>query len=170
MKVALIGTHGTGKTVVVHDLVAQLKKLNLNVEFLGETVRNCPFPINEQATKQTQEWIMYNQYVNEMVLEDRCRLLICDRSILDGYVYYTSLFEENSLLELFVVEKIKTYKHLFRIPIKEGYLVDDGVRSTKPEFQKRVDEQFDYLLDKLKIPFHNYERLSKTMEIIISDA
>ena len=44
MKIALIGTHGTGKTTLAHELVVTLKKQRKAAEFLAEVVRKNPFP------------------------------------------------------------------------------------------------------------------------------
>ena len=65
MKIALIGTHGTGKTTIAHELVAKLKKQKINADFLGELARHCPFPINEGTTKKSQLWIILNQILKE---------------------------------------------------------------------------------------------------------
>jgi len=46
-KIALIGTHGTGKTTLAHELTAESKKRGIHTEFLGELARECPLPINE---------------------------------------------------------------------------------------------------------------------------
>jgi nicotinamide riboside kinase len=166
MKIALIGTFGTGKTTLAHELIAKLKKKNINAEFLGETARTCPFPINELITKKAQEWIIYAQYLREIEAENKCDLLICDRSVLDGYAYYVHKFDRKNYLEEFIKEKIKEYQLLFMVPIKNSYLKPDGVRSMNTVFQKEVDETFKYLLSELNIPFNNHECLSKTLEKI----
>lgn len=54
MKIALIGTHGTGKTTLAYDIISKLKKKGIDADFLGEVARICPFPINEQTTKKSQ--------------------------------------------------------------------------------------------------------------------
>lgn len=166
MKIALIGTHGTGKTTIAHDLVAQLKKQNVNAGFLGEIARQCPFPINKNTTKESQEWIIYNQYIKELELQRKYEILVCDRSILDGYVYYYNKFRKNKLLENFVKENSKKYDLMFKVPIKENYLKEDGVRETDKKFQINIDKKFDYLLKELKIPFQKYKNLKKVIELI----
>lgn len=168
MKIALIGTHGTRKTTIAHELVAQLKKQKLNAEFLREVARMCPLPINENTTKEAQEWIIFSQYTKELEMKRNGEILLCDRSVLDGYVYYYNKFGENNLLESFVKEKSKSYDILFRVKLNESYLDYDGVRSINPKFQKDIDTGFDYLLEKLEITSQEYKDLNKASETIIN--
>ena len=70
MKIALIGTHGTGKTTIVHEIVSKLKKRGFDVDFLGEIARQCPFPINEKTTKKSQIWMILKQITSEMEIEE----------------------------------------------------------------------------------------------------
>ncbi|MFH1607709.1 MAG: AAA family ATPase [archaeon] len=102
MKIAFIGTHGTGKTTLAHELTSKLKKKGSDVDFLGEIVRKCPFPINENTTKKSQIWIILNQIIKEMETEERCKVLVSDRSVLDGYCYYVNQFGEAKFLEALI--------------------------------------------------------------------
>ena len=168
MKIALIGTHGTGKTTLAHELVAQLKKMGRNAEFLGEIARMCPLPINEELTKNSAEWIIYSQHIKEMELEPKCEMLVCDRSVFDGYVYYNHRFGDDKMLEDFVREKIKWYDLLFRIPMNNGYLKYDGKRSTNPQFQKEIDSKFDKLLGKFSIKHHIARNVNEILREIMA--
>lgn len=166
-KIALIGTHGTGKTTLGHELVAELKKKGIDADYLSELARECPFPINEGQNLDTSEWIIYNQYIRELEKEKKCEVLVCDRSVLDSYVYCAEAIGENKLLESFVKEKIKGYDLLVRIPIRNGKLQEDGVRSTNPEFQQKIDKKFDVLQKKLNIYPEKFSNLENTLNKII---
>ncbi len=168
MKIALIGTHGTGKTTITHELIANLKKEGYNSNLLQEVARSCPLPINESTTKEAQEWIIYSQYTRELELEKPNQILICDRSIIDGYVYYRNKFGNNSTLERFVKEKSKTYKEIFRVPIREELLKDDGFRSTDKLFQQKIDEEFNGVIKALKIESKEYTSLESVLDMIKS--
>lgn len=165
-KIAFTGTHGTGKTTLAHELVAALKKRDINAEFLGEIARTCPLPINEDTSKEAQEWIIYTQYVKELEHINRCAVLVCDRSVLDSYAYYINKFGENNLLEGFIKEKIKDYSFLFRVPINAEYLKEDGIRSVNYSFQKSIDEKVKYLLNKFSVNYHTESNIDKIMEVI----
>jgi len=166
MKIALIGPHGTGKTTIAHEIVVALKKENINVDFLGEIARECPFPINKEVTKKAQEWIIYFQCLREIEAEEKTEILICDRSLFDGYVYYSYFFEDNRVLEELIKEKIKEYSLLIKIPLREGYLINDGIRDTDKKFQSDIEERFNTLLKKLNVPYKDYEDLNSVINMI----
>lgn len=151
MKIAFLGTHGTGKTTLAHDVMTNLKKKGIDAGFMSEIARNCPFPLNEDATKKSQIWIILNQIIAEMESEERYGVLVCDRSVLDGYCYYVNKFGRSPVLEALVKEHLKTYSKLIRVPIREGFLRKDKVRSTNKNFQKDIDNQFDKMIKEFGI-------------------
>jgi thymidylate kinase len=166
MKLAFIGTHRTGKSTLVHSLIAKLKKQKYDVGFIGELTDECPFSINEKTTPEAQEWLLFSKHLKELELKNKYDILICDRSTLDNYVYYFNAFGKDKILEEFVKEKSKDYDFLFKVPITHGNLTKNKVASTNPEFQKNIEKNFNYLLKELKIPFQEYENLDKVISLI----
>jgi len=167
MKIAFIGTHGTGKTTLAHELVTNLKKRGIDAGIMSEVARQCPLPIKEDTTKKSQIWIILTQIIKEIEAEEKFEVVVCDRSALDGYCYYTSKFGRSKALESLVIQHLKTYDHLIRVPIQEGFLKKDKIRSTSLEFQKRVDAEFDKILKVLKID-HSILK-EKTIKSLISN-
>lgn len=57
MKIAISGTHGTGKTFSMFELARdyKLKYPNKEVTVVTEIARKCPLPINEDAQIKAQE-------------------------------------------------------------------------------------------------------------------
>ncbi|VVB82417.1 AAA domain protein [uncultured archaeon] len=166
MKIALIGTHGTGKTTLALELTAGLKKLGYHAGFLGELAGKCPLPINETETPEAGKWLIHNQYVKEIDEGIKFPVLVCDRSIFDGYVYYNYKFGKNIGLEEVVKEEIKNYDFLFKIPINPNYLIEDGIRSINPKFQRDIDKKCDYLLKKFSVNYHTTNNLNDMLQII----
>lgn len=169
MKIALIGTHGTGKSTIVYDIVNRLKRNEINAEPLKEVARKCPLPINENTSKKAQEWVIYKQYVEEIEEEQDSEILVCDRSIFDGYAYYHKKFGTNELLEHFIKEKIKEYEEVWRVPISFSKLKDDGFRSINKEFQENIDKKFDELTSKLGIEYKEFKSEEEVFERIIKE-
>ena len=99
IKIALIGTHRTGKTTQAYDLIAQLRKNDLDAEILKEVARDCPYPVNEEATEEAQKWIIFTQMTREIELKRqieintknqgalKCNAIVGDRSALDSLIY-----------------------------------------------------------------------------------
>ena len=169
MKIAFIGTHGTGKTNLVYQLAYSLKKAGSKVDVLTEVVRDSPFPINEETTLESQKWILFTQYIREIEKEKKCKHLICDRSLIDNYAYYVNKFGRAKELEPFILDHMQTYNYLFKVPINKKYLIKGGVRSLDETFQKEIDNEVDKLLSKFHIPFHNYTCLDNVIKIILEE-
>jgi len=167
MKIAFIGTHGTGKTTIAHETVMMLKKRGIDAGLVSEVARQCPFPINENTTKKSQLWIILSQIIKEMEAEERHDVVVSDRSVLDGYCYLVKKFGRIKAIENLVKEHLRTYDKLIRVPVRGGFLKEDKVRSTDKKFQKEIDEQFDKLIKILQVKQH-YLKNNKTIKEIIS--
>ena len=158
-KIALIGTHGVTKSTIVFNLAGLLKRNSINCEILKEVASECPMPINLDTTKKSQEWIIFASYIKELeeMWKKNPDILVCDRSILDGYIYYVNQFGEDSILESFIQRKITTYDELWRVPITFSKLKDDGIRSTNKNFQIEIDKLFDYYIDYFNIETKEFQ-------------
>lgn len=88
-KIAVIGTHGAGKTTLAHQICVMLKEMNVNVTVVEEKARSCPFPINEKATIETEIWMVHSQIRAELQAQARkYECAVIDRCSLDAIVYW----------------------------------------------------------------------------------
>jgi hypothetical protein len=131
MKLALIGTHGVGKTTLAYDVCALLKKAGRNVELVTEVARRNPFPINEATTLESQLWILHTQIADELAAAQHAPWVICDRSV------GVPLVRES------------IYSEGFRQPT-----LADGLRATDRAFQQRIDALIKELLT--EAPFERF--------------
>lgn len=149
-KVALVGTHGVNKTTIAYELAGALKRKGRTVELLTEIARECPFPLNEQATREAYQWIIARQVQLEIEKSPRADFLVCDRSVLDNFAYYVRRYghigEEAQALAGYCRAWMRTYDLLVRLPITEA-LAADGFRSTSQEFQREIDLLCDELFE-----------------------
>jgi len=89
VKVALIGTHNTGKTTALWQVGAELKKLGIRgVGLVQETVRGCPYPIEEKETFEGANWTLLSQILAEADAQLKYKHVICDRSVIDQIIYF----------------------------------------------------------------------------------
>ena len=167
MKIAFIGTHGIGKTTLAYELCNELKKQHLDVGFIDEIARRCPFPINEATSLEAQTWILATTIARELELNKIYPNIICDRSVLDNYVYLYNKFGHIDELHALAKYWVRTYDLLFRVPFTRKYLHPDGVRSTDLEFQETIDRKLEELLKADSIPYHNHEVMSATVLTIM---
>ena len=155
MKLALIGTHGVGKTTLAHDAGALLKQTGRHAELVTEVVRRCPFPVNEQTTLEAQLWILHTQIAAELEAAHRSPLVLCDRSVLDHYCYLVNRCGRQPELERWLTRWLDSYTLLAGVPLvresiyAEGFrqpTLADGFRSTDRAFQQRIDAVLKELL------------------------
>jgi len=140
LKVAFIGTHGVGKTTLCYGLAARLKARDISLEIVHEVARRCPLPINEGTSLASQSWILHTQLAEEVVAAARYPVVICDRSVLDNYVYLMLAAGRQESLDRMVDDWLATYDVLVIVPITEAPQAD-GFRTTNPEFQRLVEDR-----------------------------
>ena len=139
-KVAFVGTHGVGKTTLCYGLAARLKAKDISLEVVGEIARRCPLPINQNTTLGAQGWILHTQIAEEILASARYEVVICDRSVLDNFVYLRLASGPQQNFQRLVDTWISTYDLLVRVPIVST-ITPDGLRSTDPVFRTAVDDR-----------------------------
>ena len=152
LKLALIGTHGVGKTTLAYEICSLLKKSGYNVELVAEVARQSPFPVNAATTLEGQLWILHAQIAAELDAARRAPHVICDRAVLDNYCYLVNKFGRQPQLESWLEWWMNTYSLLVGVPPMEDKIEPDGFRSEDRAFQRRIHE---LLIDLLRSePFH----------------
>lgn len=146
MKIALIGTHGIGKTTLCFDLAARLKRRNNDVELVREVARRCPMPINERTTGAAQAWILHTQIAEEIAAAASHEVVIADRSVLDNYCYMVHASGASAFWETIIRHWLPTYDLLVHVPLwsKPSF---DGVRAVDPRFQQEIDALLKDMID-----------------------
>lgn len=145
-KLALIGTHGVGKTTLAYEICSLLKKADRNVELVTEVARRSPFPVNEATTLESQLWILHSQIAAELDASSRAPNVICDRSVLDNYCYLLNKFGRQHQLESWLAWWMESYSLLVAVPPMADAILRDGFRSENLEFQQRIHEHLSEML------------------------
>jgi len=145
VKVALIGTHGVGKTTLCFELAARLKRRDVNVEMVREVARRCPLPINRETGLAAQSWILHTQMAWEIEAEANHQVVICDRSVLDNYCYLVNATGSQPTWEPLLGHWLPTYGLLVKVPLWSAPRWD-GVRDVDLAFQRSIDQLIDQQL------------------------
>lgn len=145
-KVAFIGSHGVGKTTLCYGLAAGLKARDVNLEVVREVARRSPLPINQFTSVASQAWILHTQIAEELAADAHNGVVICDRSVLDNYVYMLVAAGPQEPLEPLVDHWMSTYDLLLHVPIVKAPSAD-GIRALDPAFQRAIDHR---LLNELR--------------------
>lgn len=138
-KLALVGTHGVGKTTLCFGLAARLKARDLSLEVVHEVARRCPMPINEETSLEAQSWILHTQIAEELLAQSRYDVVLCDRGVVDNYAYLKLACGDQPLLDALVGGWMRTYDEVVLVPVVTTASAD-GTRATDPGFQRNVDE------------------------------
>ncbi len=146
-KIAFVGSHGVGKTTLCYGLAARLKARDHSCELVHEIARRCPLPINLETTAAAQGWILHTQVAEELVAGARYRIVLCDRSVLDNYVYLLLASGADPTLEALVDAWVLTYGLLVEVPILDRPS-PDGVRAADPAFQRAVADRLRREIDR----------------------
>ncbi|MBS3162581.1 ATP-binding protein [Candidatus Woesearchaeota archaeon] len=156
MKIAIIGTHGTFKTTLVYFLAGVLKAKGKSVGIIREMATACPYFKDGRGNVLAQNWITLNQVQLEREYEEIYDYVICDRSVVDNYIYAMQAYQKENQplpgwIEPFVLHHTKSYDFLFKTPISPLGLVNDGVRSVDRKWQQEIEDQLTQYLEEKKI-------------------
>jgi GTPase SAR1 family protein len=138
MKIAMVGSHGVGKTTLCYELAARLKRRNVDVEVVREVARRCPLPINQETTVPAQEWILHTQISWEIEAAATHDVVLCDRSVLDNYCYMVHAAGSQPVWEKIFDHWLPTYDLLVHVPLWSQPSFD-GVRAIDPGFQEQIE-------------------------------
>lgn len=163
-RIALIGTHGVGKTIIFEEL----KKAHIDYSFFSEGVRHQvtalgyknPYEIVDEVGIGAFELFNINSWsvidkTNTLLKEDS--VIITDRSAVDNYAYFLTLkkTETDEMLNPLLLKAAKHYAGLIDLfiyfPIKFK-LVGDDMRPDDVDLQQRVDKNIHLALEILGIP------------------
>jgi hypothetical protein len=157
MKIGIMGTHGIGKTTMAMKMASDMKQSDpgQSIGFLSEIARDCPFPLNENMTEDSQRWILSAQLKAELECGTTYDTLICDRTIIDGFAYALWAGMDSFVWKYIhlAVDWICTYDRLIwmRPRHDNDFPADDGFRSPSRLFQVGVDLKLAELIDTWKL-------------------
>lgn len=180
-KIALVSTHGTGKTTLCYDVAAQLKKRGFKVKVFSEIASSAyerGIPINENTTLNAQMYIMMQHISEELIAGIRgYQIVVCDRSVFDNLVYMERRCGKNDFMRDFLKHYSEKFPYdvIYKLPIV-GELQDDGVRDFKNEefrldIYNRINEMFkDLQIDHKELPLPTSQLRGEWADIIVQDA
>lgn len=152
--ICISGTHSTGKTTLLQELSKEFPDLVI-VPSTTRQIQSKGFKINEQGGDDTQLGIVSLDIIN--ILSNRRRFCLCDRGILDTYIYTLYLFEQGQVskvvldyVEFLYKRYILDYSLIIYL-VPEFSIVEDGVRSVNLSFQTRIFELFEEVIKELPI-------------------
>lgn len=163
MKIAVCGSHGTGKSSFAKKLS---EKLNGNYihDIVTDEMVPQGFVINENTSPELQILLVSRQWQLEQTTKEPW---VADKCLFDYLVYARDDFSGyiKQTIEMFVKNNAK-YDFVFYLPI-EFPMTLNGIRSPDLNFQKIMDERYRKLLADLNIKpiiLHDFLKESSSKE------
>jgi len=157
--IAYSGAQGTGKTTAAHQHMVDIKHSipgrNRSVFFLGEFAEKCPFPINRDATEETQAWLFHAQVKAEFEARARFDVVIQDRTVIDviAYTMVAGFITLSDAMTAYARQHINFYDVVYVKTIEANHHChQDGIRDVDPEFRKDIQQAIFSLYDALADP------------------
>lgn len=152
MRIALAGSHGTGKTTLLSETASALGLPALH-ELAREEIKKrgkLPHQMTPDELADFQATLLYDQVHAERTHKSG---FISDRSLLDVLAYSqgTKYYDILKLKAKYVLEE-RPYDKVFYLPV-EFPMQSDGVRKEDEEFRMEIDRRIKELLTEFKIDF-----------------
>ena len=156
MIIAFTGSHGVGKTTSVYQKAYELKLElpNKRIGIFNENAAYCPFPINEDTTRDAQLWMFTNQISTEMDYLSRYHILVSDRTCVDciAYSLYRGFDDIAEKMIEFSRIHIHRYKEVYFKEIENNpYAIENGYRTVEENFRFGVEKILKSLYEVLNI-------------------
>ena len=149
MKIAIIGSHGVGKTTLVSKLS---KKLGLNTipDVVVEATLQGLIKGNEETKPEEEVWLAEKH----LAYENKFKSFISDKAFWDFFIYAEVLFKKHPIVShlKFAADQHHGYDFVFYLPI-EFEIENNGLRSLDSKFQKSIDTLYKEFLFTRNIQF-----------------
>lgn len=147
-KYAIIGTSCSGKTTAVYGILSRLKQAGISCDGVLQQDRRFSFDREQlEKSKEAQYYFICNQIMREteLTLRGHAEVIVSDRSPLDLYAYYETMYGRNESLFAMIthwcyVTFTKLY-YMYPLPY-----IDDKQRP-KDKFRLDVDLTLIKIID-----------------------
>lgn len=145
MKICVVGTHGVGKTTFCERIKGDFERVGNSVHLIEDTLRENKSLMNSNFN-ETQALINYaDQMKKELQTQQETDIVICDRSIMDSFMYVKALGKNSKRLDSCMASALEwmySYSVIIFITSCNFPIVCDGWRNVSKEFQELVEKEF----------------------------
>lgn len=183
IKINFVGSQGTGKSTLLQAMKEDpmFKNFSFKTEIIRDLIKKGKCVINENGNAKSQQKF-FDKYLDLLSNETK---FVSDRCIIDVYAYTSWLYDHKETISQQEMKSLyreilrqryfvrnRQYGIVIYFPI-EFELVDDGVRSLNPKFQKEIDEIIIDTLERFQIDYYKVtgsveQRLEQVKKIIKS--
>jgi len=151
VKVAITGTHSTGKSTFLNELESNLTSSGViigRIDDLARRARELGFPILQDHTYESTLWIMAEALRQEAVLSLSCDVILVDRPLSDAFGYLITALNSSDReiprcqldeLESMALKHSQSYDFLVATVLDPSIALGDG-RDSNLEFRRDTAE------------------------------
>ena len=151
-KLGFTGAQSTGKTEKCKELFKRYR-----IPVIREIARCCPFPINKQATRNSQLWIFVTMVKRELEYgKNFPGGFCCDRTLADVLAYSESDGFNGLSKDFWAFTQgwMNTYSKIFFCrPSKDIPPTIDHVRDASPFWRAEIDRRIEGILKSMGIKY-----------------
>ncbi|MDH6222700.1 AAA family ATPase [Streptomyces pseudovenezuelae] len=164
IRIGVLGTHSTGKTMLLKRIEMELRAQGITVERtgrLGKRAAAAGLPKMQHHTIQSTEWIITQGIADEIGAAARgAEVVLLDRAAHDAIAYLraaleyrgeTALRPERERLLTLATTQLLKYHLLLAAVLDESVPVDTG-HDYDARYRRLVDQHLHRLLDRDNIP------------------
>jgi nicotinamide riboside kinase len=165
VKIAIAGTHSTGKTTFLTRLRHLLETAGYHVTTVADQAagaRDLGFPILRHQTATTTLWIMTSGIAAELVAARRADVVLVDRPITDALAYHLAAHAwrgetPDPVQAAFLTDLARHYAPSYDLTYRtiidpDLGIADDGHRDIDPDYRRLVDDAITTVHTRLGIP------------------
>lgn len=158
IRIGVLGTHSTGKTMLLRRIEIELRGHGLTVARtgrLGKRAAEAGLPKMQHHTAQSTEWIITQGIADEVgALALGSEVVLADRASYDAIAYWYAALEfhgdtaphlEGERLRTLASTQLPKYDLLFATVLDESVAVDTG-HDYDPCYRRLVDQHAHHLL------------------------
>ena len=178
IKIAIAGTHGSGKSTLIRNMIDEFEKYGVSIYHVDESARKYPY---ELGSTKAQRWI-WEAHINEELKghKSESEIIICDRTLLDNLIYYRNILNNKKIdidpifaaLWDSTIQWMNTYDYISVLNLNWDFIrndLNDKLRIKDENQTIRINELFTkYLKPYQNIDINRFNYRSK-IEMIIND-
>jgi hypothetical protein len=180
IKLGVAGTHSTGKTTLVTNLMRSLEQRELRVKRIGDLAtqaRNLGFPILREHTFESTLWIMSRGISETLEIGLGADIVIVDRPAFDalGYLWAALAHRDELLTELqhkYLMDLARYDASSYDVLCKT--VLDPAIslgpdRDPDPVFRASADAQIELVMKSLEIEARRVEQDAAFVDQLVND-
>lgn len=153
LKVAVGGTHSTGKTEFISKVADRLRFKGIFCSIVSDLAGRCPLPILRNHTVESTLWIVATGIAEEIAAAHKSQVVLVDRPVVDAWAYLMAVTSREATfgaspgivtLEAAIRNWVPTYAVIYKTVVDMSVPIeDDQNRDLDSSYRLEIAQQMD---------------------------